>query len=480
MYFSAEPAPRYRLPLYKTILCATCALILIANAISLFQNLQSLKGANFQIGQTARVADRLQYVNLLVMDAESSLRGYFLSGSDIYLGPSKTAAAEVENEFNTLTALLSDSPSQLKNLAQLHTLVRRKISNMNQAVEVYKQAGLNEIVKIAQLSDERAVLDEIRLQVVIMTQEQNETLATRSAQFYSEYQKALILGVGINAIAIFVLIMFYRLVRSSLSKREEVEHALKVANESLESTVEIRTEQLSVLSRHLISVSEEEKIRLSRELHDEMGANLTAISMDLAAVTRHLLTSEPTLAAQLQRAKVALIEAINLKRRIIENLRPSLLDNLGLNAAIESYCEDFSRMSEVQCEVDIDPDIDGDIDNNESTLAIALFRIVQESLTNIMKYAKADTVTVTLKRDANGLVLRIIDDGIGIPKESEAKPMSHGLLGMRERALLLGGTFTVRRGRNDKGTCVEACIPRDLAAASSRAPHLAANADIPS
>jgi signal transduction histidine kinase len=181
--------------------------------------------------------------------------------------------------------------------------------------------------------------------------------------------------------------------------------------------------------------------------------------MDLAAVTRHLLTSEPTLAAQLQRAKVALIEAINLKRRIIENLRPSLLDNLGLNAAIESYCEDFSRMSEVRCSVDIDLDIDGDIDNDESTLAIALFRIVQESLTNIMKYAKADTVSVTLKRDANGLVLRIIDDGIGIPKESEAKPMSHGLLGMRERALLLGGTFTVRRGRNDKGTCVEACIP---------------------
>lgn len=455
MYFSVEPAPRYRLPLYKTILCATCVLILIANGVSLFQNLQSLKGANFLIGQTARVADRLQYLNLLVMDAESSLRGYFLSGSDIYLGPSKTIVAEVEDEFNELKALLSDNPSQRKNLTQLQALVRRKIANMNQAVDVYKEGGLNEIVKIAQLSDERAALDEIRLQVVIMTQEQNETLAARSAQFYSEYQKALILGVGINAIAIIVLIMFYRLVRNSLRKREEVEHALKIANESLESTVEIRTEQLSVLSRHLINVSEEEKVRLSRELHDEMGANLTAISMDLAAVTRHLLTSEPTLAAQLQRAKVALIDAINLKRRIIENLRPSLLDNLGLNAAIESYCDDFSRMSKVKCAVDID----ADIDNNESTLAIALFRIVQESLTNIMKYAKAGTVTVTLKRDANALVLRIIDDGVGIPKESEAKPMSHGLLGMRERALLLGGTFAVRRGRNDKGTCVEACIP---------------------
>jgi signal transduction histidine kinase len=103
---------------------------------------------------------------------------------------------------------------------------------------------------------------------------------------------------------------------------------------------------------------------------------LTAISMDLSAVTLRLLRSEPTLAAQLQRAKITLVDAINLKRRIIENLRPSLLDNLGLNAAIESYCEDFSRMCNVKCTVDVDPDIDQGIDDREPTLAIALFRIV--------------------------------------------------------------------------------------------------------
>ncbi|MFT5644760.1 MAG: signal transduction histidine kinase [Janthinobacterium sp.] len=106
-----------------------------------------------------------------------------------------------------------------------------------------------------------------------------------------------------------------------------------------------------------------------------------------------------------------------------------------------------------------DPDIVQGGDDREPTLAIALFRIVQEALTNIMKYAQANTVVVTLKREHHGLMLRIIDDGIGIPREAEAKPMSHGLLGMRERALQLGGRLTVRRGRNDKGTCAEACIP---------------------
>jgi CHASE3 domain sensor protein len=208
MYFSVEPAPRYRLPLYKTILCATCVLILIANGVSLFQNLQSLKGANFLIGQTARVADRLQYLNLLVMDAESSLRGYFLSGSDIYLGPSKTIVAEVEDEFNELKALLSDNPSQRKNLTQLQALVRRKIANMNQAVDVYKEGGLNEIVKIAQLSDERAALDEIgtkrdagRAQCTILQRISKSLDTRRRHQRHRHYRADHVLPAGAQQFA---------------------------------------------------------------------------------------------------------------------------------------------------------------------------------------------------------------------------------------------------------------------------------------
>jgi len=455
MYFTVEPAPQHRLPIYKTVLCVTCALILIVNGISLFHNLQSLRGANFLLGQTARVADRLQYLYVLTLDAESSLRGYFISGKESYLGPSKTADTEVENQFKELETLLADSPSQLKNLAQLHVLVRRKLSILNQSIDVYKQGGLDDIVKIAKVTDDRAALDEIRLLVVIMVQEQNEILAARSAGFYREYQKAVVLGMGINAIAILVLIMFYQLVRRSFKNRAAVEYALQNANENLETTVAMRTEQLSILSRHLISVNEDEKARLARELHDEMGANLTAISMDLTAVTAHLSKTNPELAQQLQRAKATLLDTVELKRRIVEDLRPSLLDNLGLCAALHSYCEGFTRMSKVRCNADIEVDID----RNEPTLSIALFRIVQESLTNITKYAKATSVSVLLKRVDNVLTLRIIDNGIGIPNDMLAKPMSHGLLGMRERALLLGGTLTIRRGRNDRGTCVEAIIP---------------------
>jgi len=458
MYFTVEPAPYHRLPLYKTILCVTCALLLVLNGFSLSHNLETLKSTNALLTQSAKVADRLQYLNVLVLDAESSLRGYFISNADTYLGPSRTATAEIDNELKGLEILLQGSPSQLKNLAQLKTLIRRKMMTLDETINVYKQGGLADIVNIARVSDERATMDEIRLQVVIMVREQNEALAAGSAAFYREYQKAVLLGIGINGLAILVLIMFYQLVRRSFQNRAAVEFALKNANDTLESTVVKRTEQLSVLSRHLISVNEVEKARLARELHDELGANLTSISMDLGAVTQQLAQSHPELAAQLRHAKATLLETVELKRRIVEDLRPSLLDNLGLCAAIESYCEDFARMSSVRC----DTDVAIHIDNREATLTIALFRIVQESLTNILKYAKASMVSVSLKRNETGLVLRVVDDGIGITEDALQKPMSHGLLGMRERALLLGGSLTVKPGPQGKGTCVEALIPLPL------------------
>ncbi|OBV38364.1 CHASE3 domain-containing protein [Janthinobacterium psychrotolerans] len=458
MYFSVEPAPSHRLPLYKTILCVTCALLLVLNGFSLSHNLDTLKSTNALLTQSAKVADRLQYLNVLVLDAESSLRGYFISDAETYLGPSRTATAEIDNELRGLEALLQGSPSQLKNLAQLKTLIRRKMTTLDESINVYKQGGLADIVNIARVSDERATMDEIRLQVVIMVREQNEALDAGSTAFYREYRKAVFLGIGINGLAILVLIMFYQLVRRSFQNRAAVEFALKNANDNLESTVVKRTEQLSVLSRHLISVNEVEKARLARELHDELGANLTSISMDLGAVTQQLAHSHPELAAQLRHAKATLLETVELKRRIVEDLRPSLLDNLGLCAAIESYCEDFARMSSVRC----DTDVAIHIDSREATLTIALFRIVQESLTNILKYAKAGMVTVSLKRNETGLVLRVTDDGVGITEDALQKPMSHGLLGMRERALLLGGSLTVKPGPQGKGTCVEALIPLPL------------------
>jgi signal transduction histidine kinase len=473
MYFTTEPFEKPTLPFYKTVLCLVCVLILVVNAASMIHNLGTLRGANFVQAQTAKVSDKVQYVNVLVTDADSSLRGYFLSGSDAYLGPLRTASRELDQQFGELESLLAGNPTQLKNLATLRQLVKRKLDIMNQTLEVYRLGGLKDIVKIAETSDSKAAMDEIRLQVVIMVREQNELLAARGATFYSEYQNAVLLGIGINAIAILVIALFYRLIRRSFFARVSTQRALENTNENLESMVVVRTEQLSVLSRHLISVSEKEKSRLARELHDELGANLTSINIDLNAVADRLRGEAPALAAILDRARTTLVDTVELKRRIVENLRPSLLDNLGLTAALHSYCEEFALVTGLEC----DAMIEGEVDVAGPMQSIAVFRIVQESLNNIAKYAQARHVVVHLSRENDHLALEVSDDGIGIDSEAASKPKSHGLLGMRERALLLGGSLRVRRGVNNVGTCVEAMIPLAEQGAGDKAAAPSPHAD---
>jgi signal transduction histidine kinase len=440
--------------LFKTVLCLICVLILIINGASLLRNLDGLKAANSLQDQTARVTDELQRLSLLVTDAESNMRGYFLSGNQSYLGAVQGAPAQIENQLRELNSLLAGQPTQQKNLAQLRTLVEHQLDLMQQALAIYRDGGLKEILTITGAPSE-SDSDEIRLQVVIMLSEQNELLGDRSAAFYDQYRRAVMLGLGINAAAIIVLLLFYRSIRRSFAARMEAEAALQAANEQLESTVARRTEQLSVLSRHLIHVAEEEKARLARELHDEMGANLTAIGMDITSVTERLKGTHPELVSMLGRARKTLVDAVQLKRRIIENLRPSLLDNMGLSAALQSYCADYARVTALDC----DALVDAEADRAGPMQAIALFRITQEALNNIAKYAKARTVIVNLTREPDGWDLEITDDGIGIPLDAMAKSKSHGLLGMRERALLLGGTLKVGRGVNGIGTCVRAWIP---------------------
>jgi signal transduction histidine kinase len=457
MYFSTDPSSRpvRSLPLYQTLLCVVCVLILVVNALSLLRNLDDLNAANGRQARADRVAAKLQYLNLLVTDAESGLRGYFLSGSDTYLGPLRTAERELDGQFGELARLVADDPDQSKNLSQLQALVRRRLALMREGLEVYRNGGLDDIVAIARAGEERNHMDEIRMQVVIMAGEQNERLAARGAAFYEHVRRAALLGIGINAAAIVVLVLFYNLIRRGFRLRLQAQQALQQTNTHLETLVATRTEQLSVLSHHLIRLSEEEKARLARELHDEMGANLTAIGIDLSTVGEQLKASRPELAASLARARATLVETVQLKRRIIEDLRPSLLDNLGLSAALQSYCEEFARVTGVDCEALIDDEVD----QAGPMQAIALFRITQESLNNIAKYAKARHVVVHLAREGEALALEVSDDGVGIPADAMRRPKAHGLLGMRERALLLGGSLRVGRGVNGIGTSVHACVP---------------------
>lgn len=209
------------------------------------------------------------------------------------------------------------------------------------------------------------------------------------------------------------------------------------------------------LARHLIRRTDNEKARLAREMHDEIGSNLTAVNLDVAAVEDKLKTADPALATRLRRALVSLRAVVGLNRRIIEDLRPSALDSMDLAEALRGNCEEFTERTGLPCDVDLDEEM-ASIHRDH---AIALFRIAEEALKNASNHAKPSAIRVSLKRDGQGTRLRIADDGSGLPGDAFDRADAHGLIEMMERVAMVGGTLEMRTGNEGRGTVVDAFVP---------------------
>ncbi|MBI3372141.1 MAG: sensor histidine kinase [Betaproteobacteria bacterium] len=254
---------------------------------------------------------------------------------------------------------------------------------------------------------------------------------------------------------LLLMLLLYGFTRRYFERWIASEELLRDQRERLESVVAARTRQLSQFCGHLIRMTDREKARLARELHDELGSHLTAINLDVAAVGKQLGSTNPGLALRLQRAVDSVRTVVGLNRRMIENLRPSALDSMGLAEALRGHCEDFSQRTGLACAIDLSADLGG-IDPDWS---IALFSVAQEALSNAARHAKPAATTVSLRCEDQGIRLLVIDDGVGVPCAALDQPNAHGLLGMRERIFMLGGSFELRRGEDGRGTVVDAFVP---------------------
>lgn len=445
----------FHAPLYVVAIFAICLMTLIGTGVANYRNLQILKQDNDRLARGWNVNNELNNIHLLVTNLESSLRGYFISGNTTQLEPWRSAAEQLRQAFGRLERLVHDNPVQLQNLSRLRLLYQRKMQNFQRGVDAYQQGGTPEAVNALTNESNGEIVAQIHALDFIVQNEESAALANWRDRYLHQFNVARWISVMINGVAALILLLSYRLISFSFARQRIVEQKLNVTNDNLESMVMVRTQQLSILSRHLLCVCEEEKSKLARELHDELGSSLTAIGMDISNVANKLASSDPALADQLTRAKRTLLETVNLKRRIIEDLRPSMLDHLGLAASIRNHCERLCRIAGLHCQIDVSEEFD----NMDPDCAIALFRIAQEALNNTIKYARASRVHISLQRQDAGLLLRILDDGIGIAAEHLETPKSHGLLGMRERTLLLGGNFSVSSGPDHRGCCIKAFIP---------------------
>jgi signal transduction histidine kinase len=235
--------------------------------------------------------------------------------------------------------------------------------------------------------------------------------------------------------------------------REQISRILKNENQRLDALVQERTSELSELASYLTNVREAEKLRLARELHDELGALLTAAKMELGWIARNLDDSIPEVCRErLARLEEFLNNGIAMKRRIIDGLRPPLLEELGLINALRALGAEFDQGAEETLSLDL-PDTDIDLDP-ASTLA--LYRIAQEALTNIRKHARAHRIGISLTETQGKLEIVIKDDGIGF-LSSDKTIRHHGLAGMKHRVQMCGGEFFLS-SQLGKGTEIVARI----------------------
>ena len=212
-------------------------------------------------------------------------------------------------------------------------------------------------------------------------------------------------------------------------------------------------EQLRALTAHLERIREEERTRIAREIHDELGQALTGLKMDLSWFASRL-PNHPALLEK-STAMLKLIDStVQAVRRLSTELRPAILDSLGLIPAIEWLAQEFQKRTGLECDF-VTPDEELNVDQERTT---ALFRICQEALTNVARYAQATRVHIELDSDEQEITLRIADNGRGITEAEQRATNSFGLLGMRERARLLGGTFSIK-GAPNAGTTLTVRVP---------------------
>jgi signal transduction histidine kinase len=416
--------------------------LLLATVIALFvagqMGQRRLEEATARIEVGAHRQQALADVWQLLRQAESSQRGYILLGKRDYLTPFQEASKRVDGALQQLQAAFATAgPATRADVAQLADLSKAKFAEMLETVSVFATQGRTPAMEVIKTNvGEQTMADIDGLVGKIQLFESSEALeSTRRFQAnrwvnYITTSAALITSAAL-------LLVLSRLTMRQLRAREEEAAQFAARQAELERLVRARTEELSELSNHLQSLAEQEKTALSRELHDELGGLLVATRMDVSWLEERLKSPDPEIRGYFKRVHESLQSGVDIKRRVIESLRPTLLDNLGLVPALRWQVSEYCARGGLRG-IEHYPEQDLHL---TPPAAIAVFRIVQEALTNVLKHAHARSVEVALAVEGSWLLLRIVDDGIGLPPERLEALRSHGLAAMRQRARALGGQW---------------------------------------
>lgn len=416
------------------------------------QNFDRSTAATLQIEESTKTLVALNKLQSQMVDAETAQRGYLLSGNDQYLSPYAKSTIDINKSLDMLHELVLREPEQSAIYELMVRHISRKLAELELTVRMRKD-GNQDAWKYAVSTDiGKFQMDSIRQYMLELTNISEEKVILAKNQI----QTTLVISrIGIALFAMTGLLTFYLYVRQNTvlvetSFREK--EALQRERDQIESLVKERTDNLAQLTTHLQNTREDERGDLARALHDEFGSLLTAAKLDIARLKTQLSSSSPDAELRFIHLNATLNNIIMMTRNIVEDLRPSSLSHLGLTSSLEILAREFEKLHNLTIAVDV-----ADVEISGSS-QLTIYRLVQESLTNISKYAKAKNVTLSLHDLDSYISVEVRDDGIGFDK-TKVDNTHHGLLGMRHRVEALGGKLVVT-SMPDYGTHILATIPK--------------------
>jgi signal transduction histidine kinase len=396
----------------------------------------------------------LNYLLRRVTEAETSKRGYLLAGGPEYLTPYLSARADVLKSLDRLRSMyveLGDTSAEQQR-RRLEEVVRGKLSEMEEVLRLHEGGRSDAALELIRSGIGRELMDQMRKAVDALLATQNADIRAGLNNLFDTLLLNRIGVAAVTAIGLLVFGMFLRQGRALAQQREQRQAEIRAERDRLELEVARRTADLTELARHLQTAREDERARLARDLHDELGALLTAAKLDVARIKPKLQQAAPDLMPRLTHLIESLNGGIALKRRIIEDLRPSTLNSLGLGPALEILCNEFSQQAGVAVKADLQPVA------LRPGADITVFRVVQEALTNIGKYAQATEISVRLRPYDGWAEVQVRDNGVGFDPSRAARG-SHGLLGMRFRVQAEQGVLEVASAPG-AGTTLTARLPQ--------------------
>jgi signal transduction histidine kinase len=403
---------------------------------------------------TGAARTSIQELRQGILDAENAQQDYLATGRKEFIRSFDSASRDVSEAFKALDRRYGEEPKPEAVLVQLHAATAALLSQLAVAIRRHEE-GVGRATRGIGVGDVGQAHNQA---IRTLGSELLEHEASSVAASREDLYRALLLGrTGVAVLSGISLLAMFLFLRQSVAleaQRREQQRLVQGEHDRLEVEVHHRTAQLTELTLHLQTAREDERNRLARDLHDELGALLTSAKLDAARIKSRLAGTAPEALERLAHLVGTLESVIALKRRIIEDLRPSALAHLGLVATLEILAREFAERSGVRVHCTLAPV------RLEADAELMVYRLVQEAVTNITKYARASRVWLSLGSHDGQVEISVRDDGVGFDIRSDHRS-AYGLMGMRFRVEAERGTLFVESAPGN-GTTIRAKLPESV------------------